>query len=315
MSQVWLPLSLILTQKSRFGPGAELGGILFFLYAVFSKGLSSILINDLTDREIDRRAGKERWITSLPPLAGVLVPAFLLASSFLALIEAGADLAVLAAFTATVLLGILYSLKPVRFKERGIWGILAYSFSAAILHALVPWTLFRPVLWLLPVLFVVILAEKWVQILFHQIIDFDADSAEKIRSFAVVMGRAKADWGLRIVSHVALTIDLVLLIYVLHSTKQKPLFLSLIGLAGLAGISGSALYVHVISKKLGSSMALTEKLPWAYLGLSYVVFHVIPPLLFVALALSEPGMGILAGLSALSLLGVSFSYFFYNPRN
>lgn len=314
MSQIWLPLSLILTAESRLNTDPRLQLSLYLLYAVLSKGLSGILINDLTDREIDRRSGKERWITSVHFLAGVLIPVVLLASGFIALIKAGSDTTVLAAFTATALVGTFYSLKPIRFKERGIWGILAYSFSAAILHALVPWTLFRPPFWLLPFLFVIILAEKWVQILFHQIVDYDTDSAERVRSFAVVAGSSKAEQGLGFISHVALTVDLVVLGYILYFMKEKPLFCWLIGLAGLGGIIGSFFYVRVISKKHKTTTALTEKLPWAYLGLSHVLFHVIPTLLFLALTLSEPKMGILAGLSALSLLGVSVNYFLYNPK-
>jgi len=314
MSQVWLPLSLILIAGTGRNPREQFYGSLYLLFAVLTKGLSSILINDLTDREIDRRAGKERWITSLPLLVGIMIPVILLASGFLALIKAGGNLPVLASFTATALLGILYSLRPVRFKERGVWGILAYSLSAAILHALVPWALFRPALWLLPFLFSVVLAEKLVQILFHQIVDFDSDSADKVRSFAVVAGRGKAERGLRLVLNIAVMADLVLLFYILFEMKEDPLFFSLIGLAGLIGIGSSAIYVRIISKKYKTSTALTEMLPWSYLGLSYVLFYVLPPLLFFALALSEPEMWILAALSALALLGVSVNYFFYNPK-
>ena len=314
MSQAWLPLSLILLTGTGLDPRAQLSVSLFLLYAVLSKGLSSILINDLTDREIDRSAGKERWITSLPPPAGILIPVVLLASGFLALLKAGGGLLVLASFTATALLGILYSLKPVRFKERGVLGIAAYSLSAAILNVLVPWALFRPALVLLPLLFVVVLPEKLVQILFHQINDFDSDSAEKVRSFAVVTGRAKAERGLHIVLNIAVAADLLLLFCILFVSKEKPLIFSLVSLASLIGISTSAIYVKVVSKKLKTSTALTELLPWPYLGLSYVLFYVIPPLLFLALAMSEPEMWVLAALSALSLLGVSVNYFFYSPK-
>jgi len=314
MSQVWLPLSLIFIVGTRLDPRAQFCLSLYLLYAVLSKGLSSILINDLTDREIDRRAGKERWITSLPPPAGILIPVVLLASGFLALIKAGGDLLVLATFTATALLGIFYSLRPVRFKERGVWGIMAYSLSAAILHALLPWALFRPALVLLPLLFVVVLAEKLVQIIFHQINDFDSDSAEKVNSFAVMAGRGKADRTLRFVLNIAVVADLVLVFYILFETKEQPLSFSLIGLASLFGVGASAIYVRIISKKIGASTELTEMLPWTYLGLSYVLFYVLPPLLFLTLAWREPLLWALVTLSTLSLLGVSINYFLYNPK-
>ena len=315
MSQVWLPLSLILVGGTRMNPHVQVYAPLYLIAAVLCKGLSSILINDLTDREIDRRAGKERWITSIPLPAGILIPALLLAAGFLALIKAGGDVPVFISFTATLLLGILYSLKPVRFKDRGIWGVLAYSLSAAILNVIVPWTLFRPAsLLLLPLLFTVVFGDKLVQILFHQVADFDSDSAEKVKSFAVTAGWGKADRILRFLLNMAIAADAVLLFTILFEMKEHPLFLWLAGLSCLLGVAASGLYVRIISKKYRTSTELTERLPWTYLGLSYVLFYVIPPLLLFMLAWRKPEMWVLAALSALSLLGVSINFIFYDPK-
>lgn len=314
MGQVWLPLSLILFSGTRLTPRAELHASLFLLYAVVSKGLSSILFNDLADREIDRCAGKERWVTSLPSPAGIMIPVLLLASGFPALIMAGGGLFVLASFAATAALGVLYSLKPVRFKERGLWGPLAYALAAAILHALVPWALFRPALWLLPLLFTVVTGDKLVQILFHQVLDFDSDRAEKVGSFAVTAGRDRAGRTLRLILNFALTADAVLLIYVLLIVKERSPFFWLIGPACVLGILAAGLYARVISKRARTSTALTERLPWLYLGISYVLFYLLPPFLFLTLAQREPEMGILAVLSAMWLLGVSLNIFLYDLK-
>ena len=313
MGQIWLPLSLILFSGSRLAAGSELYASLLLLYAVVSKGLSSILFNDLTDREIDRRAGKERWITSLPSPVGVLLPVLLLASGFPVLIMAGGDLPVLASFTVTAALGVLYSLKPVRFKERGLWGIAAYALAAAILHALVPWTLFRPAYWLLPLLLCAVTGDKLVQILFHQILDFDSDRQEKIGSFAVKIGRDKALRILRFILIFAVAADAVLLITALFlvSGKFTP-FIWLIGPACLLGILGAAVYTKIISKRAGTSTALTRKLPWPYLGTSYVTFYLLPPMLLLAIALRSPEMAILTALSVLTSLGMSINLFFYS---
>jgi hypothetical protein len=314
MSQIWLPLCLILVSGTRMNPHVHVYASLYLLAAVSSKGLSNILINDLTDREIDRRAGKERWITSIPSLAGMMIPVFLLAAGFFALIRAGGDMPVFASFTMTVLLGILYSLKPVRFKDRGIWGILAYSLSAAILNVIVPWTLFRPASLLLPLLFTVVFGDKLIQILFHQIADFDSDNEEKVKSFAVTAGRGKTDRILRSVLKIAMAADALLLFYILFEMKVHPPFLWLIGLICLLGVVASGLYVKIISKRLKTSTELTERLPWTYLGLSYVLFYILPPLLLFMLALREHGMWVLATLSTLSLLGVSVNFFSYDPN-
>ena len=315
MGQVWLPLSLILFAGTRLAPRAELHASLFLLYAVVSKGLATILINDLADREIDRHAAKERWIISLPSAAGIMIPVLLLASGFPALIMAGGGLLVLASFTASAALGLLYSLKPVRFKERGFWGPLAYSSSAAILHALVPWTLFRPALWLLPLLFIVVTSEKLIQILFHQILDFDSDRAEKVGSFAVTAGRERAGHTLRLILNFALAADAVLLVYALFIVAKKhPPFLWLLGPACLLAVFAAGLYASIISKRAGTSTALTERLPWTYLGISYVLFYLLPPLLLLTLSLRRPEMWVLTALSALWLLGVSLNILHYAAK-
>ena len=315
MGQVWLPLSLILFSGTRLPPRAELHASLFLLYAVVSKGLATILINDLADREIDRRAAKERWITSLPSPAAIMLPVLLLASGFPALILAGGGPLVLASFTASMILGILYSLKPVRFKERGLGGPLAYALSAAILHALVPWALFRPALWLLPLLFIVVTGDKLVQMLFHQVLDFDSDRAEKVGSFAVRAGRDRAGRALRQILNFALAADAVLLICVLFEVaKEHSPFLWLIGPACLLAVFAAGLYARVISKRARTSTALTERLPWPYLGISYVLFYLLPPLLFLTLAQRQPEIWILAALSALWLLGVSLNILLYDRR-
>jgi len=314
MSQIWLPLSLILVSGTRINPHLQVYASLFLLAAVLCKGLSAILINDLTDKEIDRQAGKERWITSIPLLTGITIPIFLMAASFFALDRAGADLPVFISFTVAVLLGIFYSLKPLRFKDRGIWGILVYSLSATILNVIVPWTLFRSSFLFLLLLFTVVFGDNLIQILFHQMTDFDSDSQEKVKSFAVAAGRDKTDRILRSVLKIATGVDVLLLFYILFEMKAHPLFFWLISLICFLGVVISGIYVKIISKKLGATTELTTRLPWTYLGLSYVLFYILPPLMLFMLALRENGMWVLAILSTLSLIGVSVNFFLYDPK-
>jgi 4-hydroxybenzoate polyprenyltransferase len=314
MSQIWLPISLILVLGTRMNPNVQVYASLYLLAAVLCKGLSAILINDLTDREIDRRAGKERWITSIPLPAGPMIPVFLLTAGFFALIRVGGDMPVIASFTVSVFLGIFYSLKPIRFKDSGIWGILAYSLSAVILNVIVPWALFRPASLLLPLLFTVVFGDKLIQILFHQIADFESDSEEKVKSFAVAAGRGKTDRILRSIVKIAIAADVLLLLYILFEMQVHPPFWWLIGLICVLGVVASGIYVKVISKKYKTATELTERLPWTYLGLSYVLFYILPPVLLFMLALQEPGMWVLATLSTLSLLGVSVNFLSYDPK-
>jgi 4-hydroxybenzoate polyprenyltransferase len=314
MGQIWLPLALILVTGTRLAPGARLACSLYLLCAVLSKGLSGILINDLTDREIDSRAGKNRWITSVPAPAGVTIAVLLVAIGYLALVRGGGGAAALLSFTATVLLGILYSLKPVRFKERGGWGVLAYVLSASILHALVPWTVFRPPWWLLPALLLAIAGDKLVQILFHQIVDFESDREDQVKSFAVKVGRGKAEQLLRLILPVVVGVDAALLIYLLFIVRESPIIFWLVCLASILGLGGAGLYSGILSRKLGTTSELTERLPWTYLGISYLLFYGLPPLLYLSLACTEPEMSVLAAFSVLSLLGMSINFFHYRHK-
>lgn len=311
MAQIWLPLGLMLVAGTRPAPGARLASSLYLLCAVLCKGLSAILINDLTDRDIDRRAGKKRWIASVPAPAGVAIAVLLIAVAYLALVRGGGGAAALLSLTATVVAGVLYSVRPARLKERGGWGVFAYVLSASILHALVPWTVFRPPWWLLPALLLAIAGDKLVQILFHQIVDFESDRADQVKSFAVTVGRAKAERALRSVLAVVVALDAALLLSVLLAVRDDPTIFGLACLASILGLGGAGLYSGIISRKLGTATELTARLPWTYLGLSYLLYYGLPPLLYLSLARTEPEMSVLAALSVLSLLGMSVNFLRY----
>ena len=79
-------------------------------------------------------------------------------------------------------------------------------------------------------------------------------------------------------------------------------------------LGASGLYSRIISKKLKTSTELTRRLPWFYLGLSYILFYLIPPALFGILSMSNPLMWVLTAISALSLLGMSLNFLFYDPK-
>lgn len=127
-------------------------------------------------------------------------------------------------------------------------------------------------------------------------------------------GFDKAGRALRIVLAAALEADATLLFFIVREMKASPPFAWLAGLACLLGMAASGRYVKIIAKRLRTSTALTDRLPWPYLGLSYTLFNALPPLLFVAQARRESETWVLAALSALSLIGVSANAIAYDPR-
>jgi hypothetical protein len=96
--------------------------------------------------------------------------------------------------------------------------------------------------------------------------------------------------------------------------KKQLTFFWLLGPACLLAICAAGLYARIISKRAGTSTTLTERLPWPYLGISYVIFYLLPPLLLLTLALRRAEMGILTALSALWLVGVSLNILLYDAK-
>lgn len=155
--------------------------------AVFLLGASlGYLLNDLSDLRADRAVGKVRPVADWPRGARVAVPAALLAGIG-GLSGAFLGPAATAVVTATVLVGMAYSLRPVRLKERGAWGWIAAALAqralpaASAFEALDAWD---PGAVLLCVHG---LAAGIRAILVHQIEDLENDRAAGIRTGAVVL--------------------------------------------------------------------------------------------------------------------------------
>jgi len=127
MSHLWLPLSFILLVDEADGLKAAFGASLAIIIAVLAKVQFSIQVNDLSDRKEDQEAGKKRWVGFLSKPAGVLVAALFLTAGLAVVFLRAGYLPTILAYSATVLLAVAYSSRPLRFKERGILGLLAYN--------------------------------------------------------------------------------------------------------------------------------------------------------------------------------------------
>jgi hypothetical protein len=73
--------------------------------------------------------------------------------------------------------------------------------------------------------------------------------------------------------------------------------------AGVGVAFAAAAGVHAwVARRSPRASALVRELPAPYLGLTYALFRVLPPLAFARLALEEPAMWVVAGAAALSAL-------------
>jgi len=146
-------------------------------------------INDYFDRESDRKAGKQKIINSLSePIAVILL--FLLGiAGFITslLMQSNFELAILLS-VITYFFAIFYSMPPIRFKERGVWGLLVSSVAQRSFPSLLVFCAFNHFnldTWLF-FLFLGFMGIRWI--LVHQLIDLQNDLKAGIMTFATNRG-------------------------------------------------------------------------------------------------------------------------------
>jgi 4-hydroxybenzoate polyprenyltransferase len=296
---LWLPLAVLLTKSAYAGerPMLVLCFQIFLTVACWSS--ASILANDLADRQRDRAAGKQRWICYLPKGVGVLILAVLFGlGAGLVVICSGKASASLS-YGGAVALGLLYSIKPVRFKERGIWGLLAYSLSGTFAYVIMPWAWVGSGRVLLLILAPAVLLDKWVNLHFHQVIDYGADRTTQTRTHTAVLG---LEQGRRLLKYFTAFAAVSLLTVLVYIVLLLPLWRMVILLAAGIIILAGALYTKVSRQRPDRASLLLRELSSLYLGLTYAVFRILPLILFVRLALGEPTIWIVVGAVALLMM-------------
>jgi 1,4-dihydroxy-2-naphthoate octaprenyltransferase len=274
----------------------------------------SIQVNDLCDRREDRAAGKRRWIALLPESLGILVCILTILIGSLTVVVASRSLPAISAYAATILLALFYSARPVRFKQRGILGPIVYAASATIVFVLVPWTWLSSNTLLLAFLCIAVGSDKWIQLHFHQVLDFQADRRSGTRTFAVRIGLENARLALRAAAFLASLSLLSLLAYTLNVLEPDATLQILVVLTSVAVVASCAAYVRVGKRRPHGATALVSELPWIYLALTYLLFCALPPLGFLLLAFDEPLIWPLVVLSGLSSVGLSLQSLRYEYR-
>lgn len=193
------------------------------------------ICNDFSDRDIDMKQGKTKYLTSLPSVYVRLILSLLivLAIGVLSILNSSFEIIALGIFQ--IIFAYLYSMKPIRLKERGILGI----FSAAIIQRIPP-LIILSILTSLNI-FVVVYVSAWLSILGglfiieHQIEDHKVDYLSGVKTFVVSIGIKKA---LRYRSYSYYTfylfVSLLIMFDFLRVTKEyfNPVFIStVIGLS------------------------------------------------------------------------------------
>jgi 4-hydroxybenzoate polyprenyltransferase len=296
-ASVWLPLAVLASALEPDALGGSVATCLLAFVAVACWGQASILANDIADRDEDLAAGKERWIAHLSLPAGGLVVTALVGAGALALVLPGAPAGTLVAYGVAVALGLLYSIRPIRFKERGLLGPLAYSLSGALACVAVPWAWLGSGPLVLAVLGPAVLLDKRVNLQFGQVEQFEADRAQASGTYAVRVGLGRARRTLRWEAALASAAMVAVVAFVAVGVPSARVGV----VAASAGVViGAVAFARLAGRGGELHSPLVGELPGFYLGLTFAVFRILPPLLFARLAGSEPLMWIPGGMAALS---------------
>ncbi len=303
-----LPLAVMLSIDRPGGRQVTWIACLELFVAVGCWCLACILANDLTDREADRSVGKQRWISRLPAGAGVLAVTIVVGLGVLSLRLGGGGRLALGSYLAATALGVLYSLRPVRLKVRGLLGPLAYSSAVTLAFVAVPWAWLEAGWPALAVVALAVLLDKWVNLHFHQVIDCEADRSSGMRTYAALAGPDRARRSLKWAAALASLSMLGVLAFV---TLSVPTLRHPIAGTGAVVALAVAKYAGLVRRRPDRASALLRELPPTYLGLTYAVLRILPLVLLARLAVEEATMWSVFGIVALLLAMESWHVFRY----
>ena len=299
---VWLPVAALLSvcPPERW-PNAGRATIALFI-ASYLRTLASILANDLADRSEDLAAGKSRWILSLPRGPAVSVVGSLVVLGVYVLVFLEAPVTAVAAYVLALALGFLYSVRPLRFKEQGILGLAEYSLCCCVAYAAVPsaWLASE---WTLPALLAaMVFLDRWVNLHFHQVVDYEADRGKHSGTYAVRVGRERARRTLQFAANLAVASIAAVLAYLALVLPPPGKGVVAVGV-GVA--IAAAVNAQISIRRPEGASDLVRELPSHYLGLTFAVWWVLPPLLLVRLAIGQPILWPAAGMASLSTLATT----------
>ena len=119
--------------------------LLLTFAAIAVGGAYVSVVNDLTDLEDDRRAGKENRLASQPRWLGpAMIAGLVLAGLIIAALAWGHDPTAIGLYGASWIAFSLYSIPPVRLKSRSWAGVLSDAAGARLFpHLLMAVVVFR----------------------------------------------------------------------------------------------------------------------------------------------------------------------------
>lgn len=188
--------------------------IVFFLFNSFFLAFGYV-INDYADWEFDIKAGKSKIMHSMKKEYVILSLIFLVFLSIIPIwIFSGLKLTTCICIIITFFCGATYSIKPFRFKERGIWGLLVASVAQRCIPLIVLRSMYDIPFLEFTIWIILSFLVGLRYILVHQIIDMENDRISGTKTFMLSyqnMGR----YGI----YISFVIESMLLVYLFWKNK------------------------------------------------------------------------------------------------
>jgi len=184
--------------------------------------VSGFLVNDYFDMAVDKIAGKAREIHHMPKgqVVGMILLIILLGHvvTFLTFLSIGQPLYALI-YVIGYFLGIFYSAPPLRFKERGILGIMINALIEKALPVLL--VVFFLQHFYLDALFLLVLVSVWEieLILIHQYADYEEDLKAQVKTYVIEIGLEKT---MRVLDRLQSLVALLFVVFCVVILIQVP---------------------------------------------------------------------------------------------
>jgi len=149
------------------------------------------LINDFFDMPYDITAGKKRAVHEMPKIAfiGIILAVVFVSVLHLLYLK---EILYIIAYITSYLLATLYSAPPIRFKNRGLAGIVVNGLIEKTLPVLAVFSFFNHFAIDTLIFLAVSFSFGIIEIVTHQIYDYENDMRTEIHSFVTIIGMDKA---------------------------------------------------------------------------------------------------------------------------
>jgi len=195
---------LALTGGSR-GSSFLISFFVFYFLSAFATSYG-YLVNDLGDRELDRRHGKPNVFSGDSGVRAVTVVLACLSGAFLLSFYFRHNRTFVILWLLWITIATFYSLPPFRFKERGKTGLVIIVAAQRLIPALLIFSVFGKIpAWDAILIIIYITNRGFISDVRHQLEDFGKDSSTGTRTFAVEnSGRAESLFRILLLSDLLL---------------------------------------------------------------------------------------------------------------